>query len=85
MNMSTYSVPKPADMAATVKTLEDMAQKNGGKFSGDENSGSFSIERPAKVAGEYAVDGDEIKITITEKPFILPASMIEGAIKNFFK
>jgi len=53
-------------------------EKQSGLFAGDDNQGSFSLQvMGADIAGDYQVDGQELIISITEKPFFVPASVIE--------
>jgi hypothetical protein len=53
-------------------------EKQSGRFTGDDNQGSFSLQvMGSSIAGEYFVDGQELIISITEKPFFVPASVIE--------
>ncbi|MBA4373378.1 MAG: hypothetical protein C0402_11035 [Thermodesulfovibrio sp.] len=60
--------------------------KNGGKFEGDKNAGSFkgnSVLGP--VGGQYCrISETEIRFTITEKPFLVPYSIIEAEITKYF-
>lgn len=59
---------------------------NGGTFEGDKNSGTFkgnSFLGP--VGGEYCrISENEIRFTITEKPFLVPYSIIESEITKYF-
>ena len=53
-------------------------EKQSGVFTGDDNQGSFSLQvMGSAIAGEYLVDGEELIISITEKPFLVPAGVIE--------
>jgi hypothetical protein len=53
-------------------------EKQSGVFTGDDNQGSFSLQvMGSAIAGEYLVDGEELIISITEKPFFVPAGVIE--------
>ena len=67
-------------VAKMKKAIEDA----GGTFSGDTQSGSFSVKTPVgKIAGTYTISGQTIHITITEKPWIVSCSKIEEAIKKY--
>jgi hypothetical protein len=35
--------------------------------------------------GQYQVNGETITITITEKPFLIPCTLIESKIREFFR
>lgn len=59
---------------------------NGGSFEGDHNAGSFkgnSVLGP--VGGKYCrISETEIRFTITDKPFLVPYSVIEAEIIKYF-
>jgi len=59
---------------------------NGGTFQGDGEKGSFSGQTPlGMIRGEYlCLPENEISITITSKPFLVPYSMIEAEIRQYF-
>ena len=59
---------------------------NGGSFEGDIESGTFKgTSFLGPIVGKYCrISEDEIKFTITDKPFIVPYNMIESEIKNYF-
>ena len=82
--MFSFNIEKPADMAATIEKLNNTIKKSGGTFTGDEQSGSFATAK-GDVAGEYLAGDNDIKITITKKPFIAPKSLIEDAVRKFFR
>lgn len=58
-------------------------EKAGGSFSGNTSAGSFDISSPVKVEGNYTVSGQTITLTVTEKPMIVPCSMIEAKLKEY--
>ena len=82
--MFSFDIKKAADIAATVKSVEYKIKNSGGRFSGDEKSGSF-INRAGDIAGNYLVGANNIKITITKKPFIYPDSIVESKIREYFE
>ena len=57
--------------------------KVNGNFNGTESDGSFDINSPiGKVAGSYSIKGQELTITVTEKPLMLGCGMLEGMLKG---
>jgi hypothetical protein len=50
-------------------------------FTGDDLAGAFS----GLVSGTYAVNGQDISITVTEKPWFASDKDIEKAVKEFFR
>jgi hypothetical protein len=59
---------------------------SGGSFEGSESCGTFSGKTPLGVIrGDYCcISAKEIKITIIEKPFLVPYSSIESKIREYF-
>jgi len=54
-----------------------------GIFTGDVNSGNFEVTVLANtIRGVYVVTGQNLNITITHKPFLIPCSTIEGFLKS---
>jgi len=51
----------------------------GGSFEGDLTSGQFNVSLMSNtVAGTYIVEGNQLKLNITEKPMFVPCSAIES-------
>lgn len=82
----TFTVVLSTDIPSVLARVESVITENGGTFLGDSSKGVFqgnSVMGPIK--GEYcSVSGNEMRITIKDKPFIVPYSMIEGEIKKYF-
>lgn len=54
-----------------------------GNFTGDTASGNFDVNVFGNtVVGSYTVDGQNLNIEITDKPFLVPCSMIESFLKG---
>jgi hypothetical protein len=65
-----------------VKAKEKIGKMNG-TLNGTDTSGTFDVNSPVgRVAGTYAVSGQTITITVTDKPMMLPCNMIEGFLKG---
>jgi hypothetical protein len=74
------------DLATTLARVEQTIVSKGGEFSGDTQQGQFSGVTPiGDVKGTYAITANnEIEITITDKPFVAPMSIIESKIRDYF-
>ena len=81
--MHKFYIKKPADTAGTLKSVEKDIKKEGGKFSGSEQSGSFGNPE-GNVTCSYITRTNDIEITITKKPFIYPNSAVEAKIREYF-
>ncbi|HUL12992.1 MAG TPA: hypothetical protein VLU73_12600 [Methylococcaceae bacterium] len=57
------------------------AQSSGVQLSGDHEAGRFFGNG---MEGTYRIDGDTLAIRILKKPFILPWTLIESSIRNYF-
>jgi len=75
-----FSFSKPQDISGAIQTVQANIKNRGGTFTGDERQGSFSA---SGIAGRYRVL-DKVDVTISEKPFVVPNSLIENEVKNFF-
>jgi hypothetical protein len=69
------------DINEAVKKASAEAESNGVAFYGDPDAGSFNGKG---VTGTYRTEGNTVEVTITDKPFLAPMSMIESKIKEFF-
>jgi hypothetical protein len=82
----SFTVKVTDEGAALLNHTATQITKNGGTFEGDKDSGTFkgnSVLGP--VGGEYCrISEDEIRFTITEKPFLVPYSIIEAEIAKYF-
>lgn len=81
-----FTVITKDELAATLKRVETTITSKGGQFSGDTRSGTFAGNTPIGVVkGRYTVLSDtDIEITITDKPFLAPQSIIENKIRDYF-
>jgi len=75
-----FSFAKPQDIILAIETVQTRIKNKGGTFSGDERQGSF---KASGIAGQYRVS-DKVDVTISEKPFVVPNSLIENEVKKFF-
>jgi hypothetical protein len=76
----TFSFGKPKDIGAAVRKVQAEIERAGGTFSGNESSGEFRVKG---IEGQYSVD-DCVAVIITKKPGIIPASIIEKKVKEYF-
>jgi|WetSurSiteA1Bulk_404760.scaffolds.fasta_scaffold148255_1 hypothetical protein len=74
------------EIAAVLRQVESTLASSGGSLDGSTESGSFSGSTPlGRIKGEYhCLSLDEIKVTILDKPFLLPYGTIESEIRKYF-
>jgi len=81
-----FTVAISDEISSVLARVESAITGSGGAFFGDTEKGVFqgnTLMGPVK--GEYcSVAENEIRITIKDKPFVVPYSMIEGEIKKYF-
>ena len=84
--MSRFTVASNGDLTATLERVEKTITSKGGSFTGNTTQGQFSGVTPVgNVKGKYTVNANkDIEITITDKPFIAPISIIENKIRDYF-
>jgi hypothetical protein len=81
----SFDVPTPADFPATLQRARRLIEEAGGTLSGDTSAGNFSGSTPlGAIKGKYTINGVYTTVTITEKPFLVPANKIEREIKHYF-
>ena len=76
----TFSFNKPVNITQAIQTVRTGIEGKGGSFSGNDQQGTFNA---VGIAGQYRVS-NMVDITITEKPFMIPNSLIEKEVKSFF-
>ena len=81
-----FSISFSGSADAVVAKARSAVQNQGGDFNGDTNSGEFNVSVFGnRIAGNYTVSGQTLNIHITDKPFMVPCSAIEGFLKNQVK
>lgn len=77
----SFYINRPTNVNKALTQVSRLIRDNNGTFSGNEISGCFSGNG---VSGNYKIS-DNVKITITEKPFIYPKSIVEDRIRSYFR
>jgi hypothetical protein len=75
-----FNIDRPRNISQAIQMVKSGIEAKGGVFFGNERQGNF---RASGIAGQYNV-ADQINISITEKPAIIPASLIEKEVRKFF-
>lgn len=83
--MSRFTVTPNDSMKETLDRVKQTITSKGGSFNGNTERGEFAGVTPiGKVKGKYTVNGKDIEIVITDKPFVAPMSVIEDRVRNYF-
>lgn len=78
----SFSVNFTGDATSLLERARKTATDNGAQVTGDTNKGAFSGRG---VEGSYAVNGNTVNITVDKKPMIVPWSLVESQLKQFFQ
>jgi len=76
----SFSIDKPRNMSQAVQAVRSGILSKGGTFEGNEQQGNF---RASGITGQYNV-ADRVAVNINEKPALIPNSMIEKEVRNYF-
>ena len=81
-----FTVQISDEIPSVLKKVEAEIIGSGGGFKGNSEKGSFDGKSLlGLIRGEYCcISGNEIRITITHKPFLVPYHVIESEIKKYF-
>ena len=79
----SFSIPFSGTPEAVLNRARSAVQGQGGTFTGDASAGNFEVSALGNtVKGRYTVSGQNLNITIDDKPFFLPCGTIEGFLKS---
>ena len=86
--MATIRVPYPADPERRREVFERAAAAlaNHGRYEGNPDGGAFRGTTPiGALAGSYRSEpgSDVLEIELTEKPWLVPVSLIENEVRKF--
>ncbi len=73
---SVYTTLEPTSLLARARSV---AKENGANLVGDERSGHFSHEM---VGGEYRMVGQNVIVTVSDKHWLLPWSLVEAQLRE---
>jgi hypothetical protein len=78
----TFSMDTTVAPPSLLTTAKRAASENGATLLGDERSGCFSHEM---VRGEYRTIGQTVIVTITDKHWLLPWSVVEAQLRELVR
>jgi len=83
MSSCNFSIPFSGEAETILKKAKAAVESQNGNFTGDINSGNFEVTVFANtIRGIYVVTGQNLSLTITHKPFLIPCSTIENFLKS---
>ena len=73
-------------LSASIALARTAIIEGGGSIEGDDERGKFSGETiVGGIDGTYTTEGNDILVTITRKPFVVPCRNIEAEVRRFFR
>jgi hypothetical protein len=82
MSKCNFSIPFSGSPEDVFNKAKAAVEKQGGNFSGDSSEGNFSINVFGAITGSYSVSGNQLNITIEDKPMMIPCGAIENVLKS---
>lgn len=83
MSACNFTIPFTKPVTEILEKAKKTVESQGGSFTGDTGSGNFNVSVFGNtVIGAYSVEGQNLNIDITEKPFLVPCNMIESFLKG---
>ena len=79
MSACNFSIPFSGSPTSVLKRAQTAIQGQGGEFRGDDISGAFQVSvLGSSIRGSYNISGQELNVTIDEKPFLIPCGTIQS-------
>ncbi|HEX7458731.1 MAG TPA: hypothetical protein VF301_09865 [Ginsengibacter sp.] len=83
MSTCNFSIPFTGEPETILAKAKAAVESQNGNFNGDINSGNFEVSVFANsIKGHYKVSGQNLNLTITDKPFLIPCSTIESLLRS---
>jgi uncharacterized membrane protein len=79
-NIHTFYIDKPGNITQAIQMIRTGIESKGGIFEGNEQQGNFKANG---IVGNYKVS-ERVNVTITDKPVLVPNSLIEKEVRNYF-
>lgn len=79
-----FSLKPKQDLEATYQIALREIERFGAQYNGDANGGSFELEvLGMHFKGSIQVESDIIVVNLTDKPLLVPCSLIESSVKDY--
>ncbi|SMF97058.1 hypothetical protein SAMN02949497_4474 [Methylomagnum ishizawai] len=77
----SFEVKLKGDPEAIIAKAKVAAKNKGVDFEGNGQAGNFS---GLGIEGSYSIQADTMAVEITKKPFVMPWSLIESSLRDYF-
>jgi hypothetical protein len=80
----TFTITIEGSTATFIAKAREKVEENGGFFEENGNTGSFSVPLPLgqQISGDYGLNGQDMILHITHKPFVISCGKIEEYVKT---
>lgn len=82
MSKCNFSIPFSGSAEDVIGRARAAVEKQGGVFNGNTAGGSFSLNVFGAISGTFALSGQQLNISIEEKPIMIPCAAIENVLKS---
>jgi hypothetical protein len=80
-----FSITFPGAPSKILEKAKSAIEGQGGNFSGDLSSGTFSVQVMGSISGSYSISGQVMNINIDSKPIFIGCGQIESFMKSHFQ
>lgn len=81
--MCQFNISFSGDAESLIKRAKQELSKAGGAFNGDSVQGNFQVKTPlGSIEGNYNIEGQQIFITITDRPFFISCERIQKELRG---
>ncbi|MBS1737259.1 MAG: hypothetical protein JSS98_11740 [Bacteroidetes bacterium] len=81
-----FNLPFSAPPEVAVEQAKSAIESQNGLFEGDTSNGHFEVTVFGNnIKGDYIVQGQNLQLEITDKPFFVPCSMIESFLVKYIQ
>ena len=80
-----FSITFPGPATRILEKAKSAIEGQGGNFSGDLSSGTFSVKVMGSISGSYTITGQVMNINIDSKPIFIGCGQIESFMKSHFQ
>lgn len=79
MAACNFTIPFSGEAETIMNKAKKAVEGQGGNFTGDIVSGNFDVTLFGNtIAGSYSVNGQNLEVIISDKPFMIPCNAIES-------
>ncbi|MCW3110658.1 MAG: hypothetical protein JWQ09_5164 [Segetibacter sp.] len=81
--MCQFNISFSGDAESLITRAKQEIERSGGFFNGNAAQGDFQAKTPiGSIRGTYQIEGREISLAITKKPFLLSCTRIEKELTS---